>query len=93
MTDHPTTFRGGSNDSEAISWDDGAAIHLASQADGVLHGMGAIHHGTLAQMVAMIAAMPPEKRSGYVIEKAGDHRLGPAEIMDLADRADFPRGA
>lgn len=89
MTDHPSTFRGGSNDG-AFDWGDGAAIHLKAQADGVLHGLGAIHHGTLAQMVAMIAAMPPERRSDYVIEKSGDHQLGPAEIMDLAGRADFP---
>lgn len=91
MSDHPSTFRGGSNDSGALNWEDGAAIHLATQADGVLHGMGAIHHGTLAQMVAMIAAMAPERRGDYVIEKAGDRQLGPAEIMDLAGRADFPR--
>lgn len=91
MTDHPSTFRGGTTDSSTLDWQDGAAIHLKTQADGVLHGMGAIHHGTLAQMVAMIANMPPEKRSDYVIEKAGDHRLDTAEIMDLAGRADFPR--
>ena len=90
MTDHPTTFRGGSS-SNAFDWNDGAAIHLKSQADGVLHGMGALHRGTLAEMVAMIAAMPPEKRDDFVIEKDGDHRLGLAEIMDLAARADFPR--
>ncbi|MEO0063109.1 MAG: hypothetical protein RLZZ08_1669 [Pseudomonadota bacterium] len=91
MSDHPSTFRGGSTDSSTLDWHDRASIHLKNVGEGILHGMGALHRGSLAEMVAMVAAMPPERREEVVIEKAGDHRLDTAEILDLSRRADFPR--
>lgn len=90
MTDHPSTFRGGTNDIHDIAWDDAATIHLREQGEGVLSEMGAINRGTMAEMVAMIAAMPEEERSRYYIQKAGDRRYEADEIIDLAERPDFP---
>ena len=53
-----------------------------------------LHRGTLAQMVAMIRAMPEDDRSKYVIYKDNDHMLTLPEVMALAARSDFPlRGA
>jgi hypothetical protein len=90
MTDHPTTFRAAMPHSDRIDWDDRASIHLADDGQGLFDGLKALHRGTLAQMVAMVAAMPEDERVRYVIQKAGDHQLGPAEIMALAGRSDFP---
>lgn len=90
MTDHPSTFRGGTTDTGGVDWDDRAAIHRRGDGEGVFDGMKALNRGTLAEMVRMIVAMPESERGDYVIQKAGDHELDTAEIMALADRDDFP---
>ena len=89
MTDHPSTFQGESNPG-GIDWDDRASIHRKDDGQGLLDAMKGLHSGTLAEMVAMIAAMPEGERGNYVIQKAGDHKLGTGEIMALAQRDDFP---
>jgi hypothetical protein len=90
MTDHPGTFRGATTGTDSVDWDDRASIHRRDDGGGVFDAMKALNRGTLAEMVALILAMPADERGGYVIEKAGDHRLGPGEIMALAERDDFP---
>ncbi|MBC7160017.1 MAG: hypothetical protein H5U21_08220 [Porphyrobacter sp.] len=90
MTDHPSTIRAAMPHSDRIDWDDHASIHLADDGQGLFDGLKALHRGTLAQMVAMVAAMPDDERVRYVIQKAGDRRLEAAEIMALAGRSDFP---
>lgn len=90
MTDHPSTFRGGTTVTGGVNWDDRAAIHRRDDGQGLLDGMKALNRGTLAEMVQMIADMPESERGDYVIQKAGDHKLETAEIMALADREDFP---
>ncbi|MXP42429.1 hypothetical protein GRI75_12335 [Altererythrobacter soli] len=90
MTDHPSTFRGGTTDTGGVHWDDRAAIHRRGDGQGLLDGMKALNRGTLAEMVQMIADMPESDRGDYVIQKAGDHKLETAEIMALAEREDFP---
>lgn len=90
MTDHPTTFQG-ENGGGGMDWDDPATIHRKDDGQGVFDALKAIHRGTLAQMVAHIAALPAVERGDYVIQKAGDHRLDTSEIMALAARPDFPR--
>jgi hypothetical protein len=90
MTDHPSTFRGGTTNSETIDWDDRAAIHRRGDGEGLFDAMKALNRGTLAEMVQMILTMPESERGDYVIQKAGDHQLDTAEIMALADREDFP---
>jgi hypothetical protein len=90
MTDHPTTFRAEPSGPERIDWDDRASIQPAEDSGGVLDAMKAIHRGTLAEMVAMLADMPEEQRNRYVIEKAGDRQLSAAEALALAERSDFP---
>jgi len=90
MADHPTTFRAESGGPETIEWDDRASIHRKDDGGGLFDAMKALHRGTLAEMVAMIRSMPEEERGDYVIEKAGDRKLDPAEIMALAERDDYP---
>jgi hypothetical protein len=90
MTDHPTTFRAEPGGDERLDWDDRASIHHADDGGGVLDGMKALHRGTLAQMVTMVRNMPEDRRSGLVIEKAGDRRIDLPEILALAEREDFP---
>jgi len=90
MTDHPSTFNAADTQPHGIDWDDHATIHLANDGQGLFDGLKAIHSGTLAQMVAMIRNMPEEDRAKYVIQKAGDRKLGTSEILALAEREDFP---
>lgn len=89
MTDHPGTF-GGEPADRTFDWDDRAALHRRDDGGGVLDAMKALNRGTLAEMVALVIAMPEGERGDYVIEKAGDRRIGPGEIRALADRDDYP---
>lgn len=52
--------------------------------------MKSIRSGTLAELVGFVMSLPEADRPSYAIEKAGDHRLGYAEIAALASRADYP---
>lgn len=89
MRDHPTTFRGEPAGDEGIQWGDRAAIYR-KDGEGALNGIGALHRGTFAEMIAIIRSMPETDRSEFAIEKAGDRRYEADEIMALADREDFP---
>ena len=90
MTDHPSTFRADSTSTDSIGWEDRASIHRREDGKGLLHAMTALHRGSLAEMVALIGRLPEDQRGDYIIQKAGDQLLGPAEIMTLARRNDFP---
>ena len=90
MSDHPSTFNAAVTHQEGVEWDDRAALHMASDGQGILDGAKALRSGTLAEMVAQVMAYPQEDRARYVIQKMGDHRLGLAEIEALAGRPDFP---
>lgn len=90
MADHPSTFRGESTHVAGGEWNDRASIHKADEESSLFNGANRLRSGTLAEMVAHIMAYPPERRDAFVIEKAGDHRLGRAEIEALAARDDFP---
>ncbi|WP_126172544.1 hypothetical protein [Altericroceibacterium xinjiangense] len=90
MTDHPSTYKAVDTNPHGIEWEDHAMLHLKGEADGLFNGMKTIGRGTLAEMVARVSRMPEGERERYVIEKAGDHELGTAEIMALAARDDFP---
>jgi hypothetical protein len=90
MTDHPSTFRGGTTGSDDIDWDDRAEVRRKDDSGGVLHGMKGLHRGTLAEMVTLVRNMPEGDRANYVIHKAGDRRFEVGEIMALASRPDFP---
>jgi hypothetical protein len=89
MTDHPTTFRAEPT-SQGIDWDDRASIHRKDDGDGLLDAFKGLHRGSLAEMVRLIRNMPEENRGDFVIQKAGDRKLEPDEIMALAEREDFP---
>ena len=89
MTDHPSTFQG-EGIPGGIDWDDHATIHKKDDGQGLLDAMKGLYSGTLAEMVAMVAAMPEAERGNFVIQKAGDHKLEQGEIMALAHRDDFP---
>lgn len=88
---HPSTFRAVRTNPEGIAWDDHASVHKKDDGGGVLDSMKGLYRGSLAEMVALVSHMPENERDGYVIQKAGDHRLGAGEIMALAQREDFPR--
>lgn len=90
MTDHPPATNA-SESPKGINWGDHATLHRGDDGAGVLYAMKAVRRGTLAEMVSFVMSLPESERSAYVIEKAGDHRLGAGEIRALAARADFPR--
>ncbi|WP_225206337.1 hypothetical protein [Novosphingobium huizhouense] len=83
-----TTIRGESGTSDF--WNDHATVLRREAADGVFHGFAALHSGTFAAMVRLVARMPEHEREGLVIEKSGDRQYGPGEILALARRNDFP---
>ena len=90
MSDHPSTYRGESNNSGAIAWDDRASLHAADDSGGVLDGGSVLQRGTFAEMIRHLASLPAETRRRYVIAQAGDRRYSADEAMALASRPDFP---
>lgn len=90
MSDHPSTYEGTPVNSGEHAWDDRAALHAKSTADGILSGANALKRGTFAEMIRTLNEMPREKRDEYVIEKAGDRKYSAAEAEALASREDFP---
>jgi hypothetical protein len=89
MIDAPTTFRSEPPEGGLV-WSDYAELHRADDGGGVLSGLKALRHGTLAEMVRFVASLPETERAGYTILKGGDHLLHAGEIAGLARRADFP---
>lgn len=86
----PTTFRAEpTGDPAAMHWNDHASIRKVG-ANGVFSEFAILHQGTFAQMIAMMARMSANERSGLVIEKAGDREFGPEEVIALYRRPDFP---
>lgn len=89
MSHSPSTFGGEAARGPGVDWDDRAALHRAGDA-GVLSSLSTVRQGTLADLVRYVALLAEGERDAYVIERAGDHRLGTEEIMELYARADFP---
>ena len=86
----PTTFRAEpSGDNTGINWSDHASIRRVGT-NGLFSDFNILHQGTFAQMVAMMARMSANERSGLIVEKAGDREFGPEEVMALYRRTDFP---
>jgi len=88
-----TTIRAESCDTSGDFWTDHATVLRRDAAGSLLHDFATLHSGTFADMVRMVSKMPEDDRQVLVIEKAGDRQYGPAEIMGLAQRADFPKNA
>lgn len=88
MSDHPAPLN--SAEVRTFDWNDRATIRAKDGGGGLFDGLMALHHGTLAQMVAIVAGLPTAARERLVIQKAGDHQLDLAEILALACRSDFP---
>lgn len=74
----------------SVNWEAYCTLHKADDGGGVFDAAKAIRHGSLAELVRHLMLLPEAKRNGYVIEKAGDHRLTYWEIAALARRDDFP---
>ncbi|MEE4287813.1 MAG: hypothetical protein V2J14_00460 [Erythrobacter sp.] len=91
MTDHPSTYKGNADHDESIAWDDHASLLPVERKDGVFARTNAVRSGTFAEIIRHIAALPPEEREGYVIEKAGDREYSADEAIALAARDDFPQ--
>lgn len=47
--------------------------------------------GTLAELVARVAAMTPQQRARLVIDAGAAGTVNVPQIMDLAARPDFPK--
>lgn len=90
MTDHPSTFKGTPVESGPTAWTDHASLIPVETKDGIFTRLTAVRTGTFAEMIRHIAALPEERRSDYVIEKAGDKEYSASEVMTLAKRDDFP---
>lgn len=92
MSHTPSTFGGEAARGPGVDWDDVASLHRSGDA-GVLSGLKAVRQGKLADMIRHVALLPEGERGAYVIERAGDHRLGTEEIMELYARPDFPHAS
>ncbi len=90
MTDHPSTFQGGTNTSGEQAWDDRATLMPATQGDQLAGGGVPLLRGTFAAMIRHLAQLPEEDRHGYVIAKAGDRTYSAEEAMALASEPGFP---
>ena len=77
-------------DPNHVQWNDFSELHAKDDGGGLLSGLKAIRHGTLAELVYFVASLHEDERDQYVIEKSGDHRLNIGEIMMLSRRPDFP---
>lgn len=93
MSDHPSTYEGDPEYSEAIAWDDHAMLVPVERKDGVLTRLASVRSGTFAEMIRGLVALEPGMREGYVIEKAGDREYSSGEAMALSARDDFPQTA
>jgi hypothetical protein len=88
----PGTTETEPNEGSAPQWDDAATLHRGKDSGGVFADIKAVRHGTLAELVRFVAALPEDEQEEYMIEKTGDHTLRRGEILALSRRADFPRG-
>ncbi|MFA7604339.1 MAG: hypothetical protein WCY29_15170 [Novosphingobium sp.] len=89
---NPSTFKAEPDGGSRPGWDDHASLHRSNDGGGVLSDLKAVRQGKLAELIHYVVRLPEAERSHYVIEKAGDHRLGIGEILALSRRADFPAG-
>jgi hypothetical protein len=89
-THHPSTLKAECINEAGIAWDAQATVHLKADRQGLFDPLKGLYRGSLADMVALVYHMPEGERHKFEIQKAGDRRLGIAEITALARRADFP---
>ncbi len=89
---NPSTFKAEPNASSGPGWDDRASLHRSNDGGGLLSDLKAVRHGNLSDLIRFVLSLPEDEQSQYVIEKAGDHRLGIGEILALSRRPDFPAG-
>ncbi len=75
---------------KSVDWGAYCTLHRADDGGGLLDATKIIRRGSVAELVQFVMMLPIEKRSEYVIEKAGDHRITYAEIAALSVRDDFP---
>ncbi len=75
---------------QVMDWDAYCSLHKADDGGGLLDATKIIRSGSLAELVRFVMLLPDGERHLYVIEKAGDHRLGYGEIAALARRNDLP---
>ena len=92
MTDHPSTYRGGTPEGSGSDWDDRATLHRVDDGGGLLDGAKALRDGTFADLIQHIMLMPEDSRAEYCIQKAGDRRFDYPEIAALYANEEFPRG-
>ncbi len=92
MTDHPSTYKGGSSNGSGIDWDDRAFLHRVGDGGGLLDAAKSIRDGTFAELIRHIMLMPEDSRGEYCIQKAGDRRFDYPEIAVLYNSEEFPRG-
>lgn len=85
-----TTIRAEAHDQGQDFWNVHATIVTREAAGGLLHGFAALHSGSFAQMVGLLARRPEADRADLVIERSGDRNYGPEEALELYGREDYP---
>lgn len=87
---NPSTYKA-EPDAGGPAWDDHGSLHRSNDGGGLLSDLKAVRNGTLAELIRFVMNLPEAEQDGYVIEKAGDHRLTIGDIRRLYRKADFPR--
>ena len=87
---NPSTFKAEPNPGSGPDWGDHASLHRSNDGGGLLSDLKAVRSGKLADLIRFVTTLPESEQDHYVIDKAGDHRLGIGEIRALSRRADFP---
>ena len=90
MSDHLTAFGDVPTNAETLDWDDRASLHTVEDGTGIFSGASAAARGTFAEMARQLMAMPADKRSAYLIKKAGDRSYTADEIADLDAEGNIP---
>ncbi len=75
----------------ASDWNARATLHQREDDGSEMHyNFEVLGHGTLAELVRRVAAMPAAERARVVIDVDGGKSLNVAEILDLAAQEDLP---
>lgn len=90
MTDHPSTYKGGTSGDDGIDWDDRATLHRVGDGGGLLDSAKSIRDGTFEELIQHVMMMPEASRAEYCIQKAGDRRFDYPEIAALHASEGFP---
>ncbi|MEZ5708860.1 MAG: hypothetical protein R3E02_05675 [Blastomonas sp.] len=74
-----------------INWNASATVHARDDAGSDMYfDFRTEKHGTLAEMVAYVMALPHEQSARLVIDIASGGTVNMAQIVAMAQRSDYP---